>query len=233
MSGEWPPGHRVPPEHELMGVYRCSRMTVSKALSALAAAGLIVRRRRAGSAVAPPGRERAVLEIQDFALEAARAGAVYTFEILRRAVGPPDAAFAQHAGLRSGAEVARVDTLHLTDGTPVALEERLINLVAVPEARQERFLCMPPGTWLLQRVPWTEAEHIIQAVDADGALARLLRVDPGAACLVLERRTWKAGALITEVRITYPGSQRLVGRFSPVGGEQGRPAPSRPPSGMV
>ena len=49
MSGDWPPGHRVPFEHELMESYDCSRMTVNKVLSGLAAAGL----RRA----APTGRQ--------------------------------------------------------------------------------------------------------------------------------------------------------------------------------
>lgn len=33
VSGAWPPGHRIPAEHELMRRYGCSRMTVSKALS--------------------------------------------------------------------------------------------------------------------------------------------------------------------------------------------------------
>ena len=43
------------------------------------------------------------------------------------------------------------------------------------------------------------------------------RFETGAACLVLERRTWQAGAFVTEARITYPGDRhQLVGRFSPV-----------------
>ena len=54
LSGEWPPGHRIPFEHELTARYRCSRMTVSKALGDLVAAGLIERRRRAGSFVRRP-----------------------------------------------------------------------------------------------------------------------------------------------------------------------------------
>ena len=36
LSGEWPPGFRIPFEHELMADYDCSRMTVSKALAPLA-----------------------------------------------------------------------------------------------------------------------------------------------------------------------------------------------------
>jgi DNA-binding transcriptional regulator YhcF (GntR family) len=53
-SGEWPPGHRIPFEHELMAQYACSRMTVNKVLAMLADAGMIERRRRAGSFVARP-----------------------------------------------------------------------------------------------------------------------------------------------------------------------------------
>ena len=45
LTGEWPPGHRIPFEHQLMTRYGCSRMTVSKALSELAQTDLIERRR--------------------------------------------------------------------------------------------------------------------------------------------------------------------------------------------
>lgn len=216
MSGEWPPGHRVPFEHELMAEYGCSRMTVNKVLSGLAANGLITRRRRAGSVVAEPSTERAVLEIQDFALEAARAGSVYRFEILRRAITPIDAAAAQRTGLPAGTEMLHVTTLHLMDGVPEAYEQRLIHLVTVPDAGSERFTSDPPGTWLLRRVPWTDAEHIVRAVNADSQLAKRLQIAAGVACLVVERRTWQAGAFVTEARITYPGDRHhLVGRFSP------------------
>ncbi len=37
LSGEWRPGHRIPYEHELMADYGCARMTVNRAISALAA----------------------------------------------------------------------------------------------------------------------------------------------------------------------------------------------------
>jgi GntR family histidine utilization transcriptional repressor len=216
MSGEWQPGHRIPSEHQLMVEYGCSRMTVNKVLSTLAANGLITRRRRAGSVVAEPSTERAVLEIQDFALEAARAGTDYNFKILRRAVEPIDAAAAQRTGVKAGTEMLTVTTLHAMDGVPSAYEQRLINLATVPEAAKERFSDDPPGTWLLRRVPWTDAEHIVRAVNADSMVAKCLHVETGSACLVLERRTWQAGAFVTEARIIYPGDRHhLVGRFSP------------------
>jgi len=167
--------------------------------------------------VAEPSTQRAVLEIQDFALEAARAGTTYHFKILRRAVEPIDAAAALRTGLPVGTEMLTISTLHLMDGVPGAYEQRLIHLATVPEAGQERFTNDPPGTWLLRRVPWTDAEHIVRAVNADSQLAKHLHIETGAACLVLERRTWQAGAFVTEARITYPGDRHhLVGRFSPV-----------------
>ncbi len=216
MSGEWSPGHRIPFEHELMAEYDCSRMTVNKVLSTLAANGLITRRRRAGSVVAEPSTRQAVLDIQDFALEAARTGSAYQFKVLHRSVDPIDTAAAHRIGLPSGTEMLCVSTLHIMDGLPQAFEERLISLLTVPEADKEAFKDSPPGTWLLRRVPWTDAEHIVRAVNADSTMAKRLQIRTGAACLVLERRTWQAGAFVTEARITYPGERHhLMGRFSP------------------
>jgi GntR family histidine utilization transcriptional repressor len=221
LSGEWPPGHRVPFEHELMRRFRCSRMTVSKALSALAARGLITRRRRAGSVVAAPPGERAMLEIQDFAAEASRAGRDYRHEVLARRIGKANRPETASLELEPGTRLLRLITLHRMDGVPSALESRVINLAAVPEAEGESFAAEPPGTWLLRRVPWTEAAHVVQACAADAASARHLDVPRGLACLVLERRTWQSGRLVTEARITYPGDRhRLVGRFSPAGGHR-------------
>lgn len=218
MSGEWPPGYRLPYEHELMAEYGCSRMTVSKVLSGLAAQGLITRRRRAGSVVATPKSDRAVLQIQDFALEAKRANKSYRHEILRRSIEQIDAATASRVGMAPATKILCVDTLHLVEGEPEAYEERIINLAAVPDARQESFVAAPPGTWLLNRVPWTDAEHVIRAVNADTKLHKRLQVATGSACLVLERRTWQAGVFLTEARIAYPGERhRLIGRFSPGG----------------
>lgn len=226
LSGEWPPGYRLPFEHEMMEKYGCSRMTVSKALSALSAQGLITRRRRAGSVVAAPSADRAVLQIIDFAADARRSGKLYRHDILERRIEPADAATARRTGLRTGAKVLYVATRHVVDGVIEAYEERIVNLAAVPQARRESFADMPVGTWLLQRVPWSDAEHVIGAVNADARLARRLGVERNAACLMLERRTWQGSHVLTEARIYYPGTgHRLIGRFSPTGNAEFGMAP--------
>ena len=216
VGGDWPAGMRIPFETELAAQYQCSRMTVNKALSALAQEGLITRRRKAGSFVAAPQVEQAVMQIQDFAMEAARLGLPYRHEITARSLERLDAAAARVSGLPRGARVLRVACRHSIGAQPVAVEDRLIVLATVPEAADALFEDSPPGTWLLQRVPWTQAEHMIRARCADAGLAGLLGIALGEACLVLQRRTWHLGAPVTIVDITYAGErQHLVGRFSP------------------
>ena len=86
MSGEWAPGHRIPFEHELAVEYNCSRMTVNKALSQLARAGLIERRRRSGSFVLQPRSQAAILEIHDIKAEVQALGLPYRFDLIEKRV---------------------------------------------------------------------------------------------------------------------------------------------------
>jgi GntR family histidine utilization transcriptional repressor len=215
-SGDWPPGHRVPFEHELMETYSCSRMTVNKVISALAEAGLVVRRRRAGSFVSRPRVQSAILQIPDLKGEVEKRGERYEYRLLdlrKRAASARD-----KTRLGVGGQVLAIRCRHEADGQPFAIEDRLINLQAVPDALRADFSKTPPNTWLVGHVPWTEAEHRITACNADQGLARDLKIDQGAACLVIERRTWRSGEPITAVRITHPGHlYDLIARFTPTG----------------
>ncbi|MBS7538823.1 histidine utilization repressor [Ancylobacter lacus] len=215
LSGEWPPGYRIPFEHELTAHYGCARMTVNKVIAALAGAGLIERRRRAGSFVAQPRLQSAVLEIPDIQQEVAGRGETYGYELIgrrRRPAGEDDPA------VFTGQEVLELRCLHRANGRPLALEERLISLASVPEAAEVDFAATPPGSWLLHHVPWTEAEHRISALAASTKVAAILEVAKGAACLSLERRTWRATETVTAVRQIFRGDlYHLVARFSPQG----------------
>ena len=172
-----------------------------------------------GSFVATPRGDRAVLEIQDFATEAQRLGQVYRHKVLIRRIERPDPVRLAALGLPADGEVVHVRCLHLMNEVPNAYEDRLISLASVPSARQEQFREMPPGTWLLRNVPWTQAEHVIRATNADARMSGALGLKAGAACLVLERRTWHLGALVTVVTITYPGDRHaFIGHFSPTSG---------------
>ena len=211
-SGEWRPGDRVPFEHELVQVYGCSRATVGKALVALARAGLIERRRKAGSFVAHPQVHSAVLEVPDLADLVERRGEAYAWELMtQRSVRPSDAN-------PLGEPAVLVEGRHCAGGEPLALERRLIALAAVPNALVTDFTAEAPGGWLLHHIPWTSARHRIRAVEATSVEARLLQVRPRAACLELDRRTWRTGKAVTQVRQLFRADRfDLTAEFKPGG----------------
>ena len=212
--GEWPPGHRLPSEHELARSFGCARMTLGRALGTLADQRLVTRRRRAGTVVNAPRPQESVLEIHDIEAELLAAGVSYAYQSLERRVRRANTADAATLGVPPGTPVLALTGLHRAGGQPHALEERLINLQAVPEARAERFADISPGRWLLRRIPWTEAEHQIGALNADAAIARRLAIRRNTACLTIERNTWRDQQRITHVRVIYPCDQhRLVARF--------------------
>lgn len=226
LSGGWPPGHRIPFEHELMAQYGCSRMTVSKVLTQLASAGMIERRRRAGSFVSRPHSQSAVLEIPDIKTEVTALGLPYRFEILARDKRRSHRQDRALLNAFSAVPVLELICCHFAGRQPFCFEERLINLVAVPEAAQEAFTEAAPGAWLLRRVPWTMAEHRIRATETPAAAAAALRVGEGKPCLAIERRTWSADHTITFVRLTYPGNlHELSARFAPPRSEPQTPRP--------
>lgn len=214
LSGDLSPGDRIPFEHELTDAYDCSRMTVSKAISELAGRGLVTRRRRAGTFVAQPKAHAAVLAIPDLQAEVAARGQTYGYTLLDRT--EREARDADENELAAGGRLLDLTCLHRADQAPLALEHRLIALQAAPQAASVDFQTLAPGSWLLTAEPWTEAENRISAIEADAETARLLGLKPGAACLRVERRTWRDGQGVTRVWQTFPGDRYdLVARFSP------------------
>jgi GntR family histidine utilization transcriptional repressor len=216
VSGEWPPGYRIPFEVDLAGQYDCSRMTVNKVLTQLAKAGLIERRKRSGSFVRQPLAQSAVLEIHDIRKEVEQLKLPYSFSVARRARRKASSEDVLRLDLPLAAAVLEIVCVHMAGPRPFCVEERLISLETVPEAADADFSETTPGQWLLSQVPWSTAEHRIQAIPAGKATASGLDVPEGTACLVIERRTWSGSGPVTHVRFTYPGDRHaLVARFTP------------------
>ena len=64
--------------------------------------------------------------------------------------------------------------LHLSDGKPFQLEERLINIDAAPGITCRPLESVGPGLWLLGNVPWTDAEHKIINLRGSGGYCQTL-----------------------------------------------------------
>lgn len=216
VSGEWPPGHRIPFEIDLTKEYDCSRMTVNKALTQLAKAGLIERRKKSGSFVTQPQAQSAVLEIHDIKAEVQSLNLAYSYAVSARIVRKAKAEDIRRLDVPPGSSVVEVVCIHRAGGRPFCLEERLISLETVPEAGGADFSDIAPGAWLLNQIPWSSAEHRIHAVSAAAEETAALDIPRHTACLVVERRTWSNVGPVTHVRFTYPGDKHaLVARFTP------------------
>jgi len=215
LSGALKPDDPIPLERELMAAYHCSRMTANKAVQDLVSRGLVVRRRRAGSFVAHPPTGSTILDIPDIRLDLESRGRRYSFRLLHHAIRTARKGEADEAALAGAGRLIEVHGLHEADGEPFAAERRLISLKAVPECEGVDFSKTPPGTWLLQHVPWSQAEHRIFAIGAPLAEAGLLKIAEGAPCLLLERRTWLKTVQVTHVWQTFSGERHsFIGSLS-------------------
>jgi GntR family histidine utilization transcriptional repressor len=204
LSGAWQRGDRIPSEHELAERYGCSRMTVNKALTQLTRAGYVERRRPAGTFVRQPQAQAAVLEVHTVAREVAAPGLPYGYELLERSIRQPNLVERDRLERGGDASLLAVTCLHHAGGQPFCHEERVISLDVAPEAASADLATESPGAWLLGTVTWREAEHLIGAERASGAVSRHLDIAEGAACLTVERRIWDAKRVVTWVRLSYP-----------------------------
>ena len=214
-SGEWAPGHRVPFEHELVTQYGCARATVGKALATLVRSGLIERRRKAGSFVAYPHVQSAVLDIPDIGKAIAARTGSYRFDLLSSEICKVDGI---SQNFSSNTSLRHVTGIHQGQNGPFAFEDRLISLAAVPHAAEADFTTPSPGTWLIRSVPWTQARHRISAVGASAEVSTHLAVPRHTPCLLVERWTWRTGEPVTYVCQTFRGDRfDLVATFVPEG----------------
>jgi GntR family histidine utilization transcriptional repressor len=208
-----------------MKQYDCSRMTINRALATLVERGLIERRKRAGSFVLAPKFHRAVFELPDLRAHIISQGKTYDFDLLEREVRPANARDRSQLGIEGG-DVLQIKCVHYVDGKPFALEHRIINLALVPAAETADFDRDPPNSWLFAHVPWSDARHEISAVNADPAMARDLAIRDNAACLMIERWTWRAAEQHTAekntaekntyVQMIHPGQNfSIVAQFRP------------------
>lgn len=211
-GGVWPPGAQIPNEEDLARAFGCARSTVNRAMRELAAAGLVERKRKAGTRVARRRARGALVTIAIIRHEIEGQGKRYGYvRLLREEAALPDS-IAAPLGLRPGSPGLHLRCLHSADAVPCQLEDRWISLETVPAAREESFETVGPNEWLVTQVPYTTAEHVFSAAMPDGAERRALGIAPGAPVFVIERRTWQAAAGVTYVRLLHPPSHRLIAR---------------------
>ena len=201
--GEWPPGAALPSETELSVRFKVSQGTVRKALDALAAEGLLVRRQGKGTFVATH----------------AEAQVRYRFLRLMPDEGPREAMqrrFLEFRQLRASADIARLLALKTGDAVlqlrrlllagerPVVLDDiwlpaRLFKGLTAQRMSGYR----GPMYGLFEAefgVRMIRAEEKIRAVAAEAVAARWLEVAEGSPLLSVERLSLSYGERPVEWR---------------------------------
>ncbi|UFN51073.1 GntR family transcriptional regulator [Roseomonas sp. OT10] len=213
-AGEWPPGTRLPSENELGPMLGVSRITISRAFAELARQGLVRKVQGLGTFVAERRPRFGLAELQDVAEEIAARGMAWscTLRALRSVPAPAEAAAL--LDLAPGEPVFESEVLHRGDGVPIQLEHRTIRRDYLPRYLEQDFAACSTYSYLQREGRAEEMEQSVTAVLPDPALRALLKVDARECCLVIRRRTFRAGRPTTLAVLTQPASRfEISGRY--------------------
>ncbi|MFV0514397.1 MAG: GntR family transcriptional regulator [Jhaorihella sp.] len=212
-SGVWAPGSLIPNEVELAETYECARATVNRAVRELADAGMVERRRKAGTRVRMAPVRQARFDIPLVRKEIEDQGAAYRYSLVHREVLPAPDWLRARLKLTGKADALHLVCMHFGDGIPYQFEDRWISLDILPQARDADFSRSGPNEWLVGAIPFSDAEISFLAVPADETLAAHLDCNPGDALFQTERSTWWQGRAITFVRLYFRRGHRMTTRY--------------------
>ena len=218
-SGEWPPGHRVPSESELVRETGVSRMTVNRALRELTADGLLVRVQGVGTFVAEQKPHAALFDTSSIADDIAARGHRHSARVVRLATDPAPADIGRAFDRPEGSPLFHSLVVHHDDRVPVLLEDRWVDPGLVPDYRAQDFSATTAHDYLTGIAPPSRVEHVVEAVAPSPTECRLLKIGAHEPCLLMRRRTWWGERVVSAVRLLYPGTRyRLEGQFVHGGG---------------
>jgi len=228
------PGAVLPSERGLARRYGVARATVTQAVDALAAKGLVYRVHGSGTFVAEPKflqPETLTSFTEDMRARGMTPGSL----VLAQEVLPAGALVARHLELVTGTPVVHFHRVRTADGEPMAVERtylpasRFPGLEAVDLAGRSLYEALASG-W---GVPVAVADQWVGVARLTPDDARTLHVAPAVPALLFQRVTREgSGAIIEYVRALYRGDRyelhtRLEraelspGQAEPAGGPDG------------
>lgn len=205
---DWPPGGLIPNEAALAVEFGVARATVNRALRDLADAGVIERRKRAGTRVAELPVRRARLDIPVIRRDIEGRGLVHGFEVLADALRAAPVPVTARLGLREGATLRYLETLHLAGGRPYVFESRWLNPAVLPDPPPD-FAALSANEWLVTHISLISGDIAFSADAAAGREAEVLGVAKGAALFIAERTTFGLQGPVTFVRLAHAPGHRV------------------------
>lgn len=210
VAGEWKPGEAIPSEMDLAARYRVSQGTVRKAIDALAAEHILMRRQGRGTFVAShsePSYQYRFLRLKPDSGERVHPHNVF-FGLER---GKASAEAASGLGIKAGSPVVSFKRVMSFVGRPLVLDEIVFAASQFPGftlAELEEFRGSVYGFYeTVFGVRMIRAQERLQAVAADSLAAAHLNVAAGTALLRIDRVAftygdrpveWRRGLCVTD-----------------------------------
>jgi len=206
---EWKPGDLIPGEEELAREFGCARATINRAMRNLADAGLLERRRKAGTRVAVHPIRKATLDIPVIRNEIEGKGHAYRYSLLSEEIALPPPDIRARMQVKPDIKLRHLVSVHLADGKPYVFEDRWINPHAVPEIGEVDFSRQSANEWLVMNVPFEGGDFGFSAMTAGAREAEILSCRAGEGLFVIDRSTWTKDEMITSVRLTFAPGYRM------------------------
>lgn len=203
IDGTWPPGLLLPSEQQLAAELGVSQGTVRKALDAIAADNLLVRRQGRGTFVPEPEEGRILFQFYKLTADDGRRRFPQS-TVLGVAQGKATSVERQRLALDRGAKVWRVRRVRELDDTPMLVEK-----IVLPAARFADLGALkeiPNNVYALYASAYgitiARAEEKLKAVAATTEDARRLNCPPNTPLLHIDRLAFSIDETPTELRIS-------------------------------
>ncbi|MFC5826838.1 GntR family transcriptional regulator [Nonomuraea insulae] len=193
-SDELSIGAAIPSERELCQRFGLSRMTVRQAVDHLVSEGRLHRVPGKGTFVARPKIELA-LQLTSFTDDMRARGMIPGSRDLDRRIVRASAHLAKELGIQPGEEVHFIERLRMADGEPLSIERAHIPVKLAPGLADHDLSDKSLYELLESRygLVMDAGELTIDGGLADPSDADLLKLPPGGAVLLLQRRSFSGG----------------------------------------
>ncbi len=210
LNRTWNPGDLIPGEAQLAEQFGCARTTVNRAMRELATAGVIDRKRKAGTRVSVQRARRVTAEIPVIRSQVEAQGMEYNFIVQKKQLRVPNSATKQAMRLGAQQKALHIRSIHLANAVPFILEDRWVNTHTIPQILEIDFSETSVNEWLVEHVPFTNGEFVVEAVSSSKQVAQALDISCGDSILSSDRSTWLDDKSVTLVKLYYvPGHQMV------------------------
>lgn len=209
-EGEWMPGDRLPTERELAGRYRCSLITVRRALDELSREGRLERSRGRGTFVSSPPIVRDLAGQVGFADEVRALGYEPYAVVVTSQAEASSPTVAAALGIDSGAVVWYLERIRGADQLPLLLEQVRLPVARLPGLFDHDFGVESLWDVLTNdyRLPIGKHQEVLSAVVPSAREARLLGLRNRRPTIQFEGVAFTTGGEAIEIGRTLVSPER-------------------------